>query len=114
MSLYQNRYQTHQICPRIVDGERCCGLIRVIDSRPTVRSLRRRRRCLRCGDTYTTFEMKRTDLDAVEKIVAMIGRLKKPLDAATALVVEITGQQERDTEEGINGQQAIISDNPTG
>lgn len=63
----RNEYKTFQQCTLIIDGEVCYGTMKVIDSRPQATHLRRRRRCLKCGDAYTTYEITADQMDALGK-----------------------------------------------
>lgn len=45
---------------------RCGGPTRVTDSRPTASSIRRRRKCLVCGERLTTWETTRSPAQTVE------------------------------------------------
>lgn len=60
------------ICPA------CGGDTQVVDSRPSGQGIRRRRRCIACGERVTTHELTTTDRSAYEmRIIAVRHELRK-------------------------------------
>ncbi|MBP6818290.1 MAG: hypothetical protein KBC46_03190 [Ferrovibrio sp.] len=83
-------------CPRCGDNDS-----RVLDSRGTMGSIRRRRACPRCGHRYTTFEIRNDFADGIEEAIrldAML-RLLSPQDfdlvkAMTRRLLADAGEQQ--------------------
>ena len=55
------------VCPK------CGSATRVFDSRPILGSVARRRRCLSCAESYTTFEVPLERMERVERVEAAMG-----------------------------------------
>ena len=74
----------------------CEGRLDVKDSRPTtyrsMRSIRRRRRCNKCGFRVTTFEVVGTDRDIVEaRLPRVVSAARTAKNAIDALIAQYDG-----------------------